>query len=225
MEQRPAIFYVRASTSESRQRNSHDMQIRAIEQFCERHNYKIVKGFCEYASGTLNSRPQFLAALQYAEENDVSIISYRCDRLSRRVSSFAAIEPHLHRIRFTNFGDQPLSLVVISILLSMAQEESRAISERVKSAYRTLKAKDSNYRWGAAISDETRQKGLEIRQRNASEFNSHIFSIVEDLESAGYKFSDIPARLNALQIFTRRGKMWKYHNLKRLTKQMEVRNG
>ena len=224
MENKDAIIYVRASTSLERQSNSHAIQLRAIHEFAERHNYNIVRSFQEYASGTLDERPQFNAALKYAQDNDCFIISYRVDRLSRSLTCFNRIAPHLHRLRFAGQGDQELNLIVISVLLSIAHAESKANSERVKMAYKTIKARDPDFRWGSNIQDEVRAKSLEVRKLNASKFNKHIFSVVQDLLNAGYSMSDIPQRLNQLNINTRRGKLWRYHNLMRLIRSMEVQN-
>jgi len=216
MKTKQAIVYVRASTNAARQANSHDLQLKSIREFCNRNGYTILREFSEYASGRLDERPIFNEALAYAEEFDTVIVSYRLDRLSRSLTVFNRLSPHLHRLRLSTMGDVEINIIVISVLLSLAQAESQANSERVKMAYRTLKAKDPDHRWGAGVSNEVRAKGLKVRKSNAAKFNAHIVSVVDDLIAAGYKFKDIPSRLNTLQITTRRGYAWKYHNLSRL---------
>jgi len=218
MERKQAIVYVRASTNEARQVNSHALQLLSIREFCKRHNYEIVQEFTEYASGTLDERPVFNACLAYASKHDTMIISYRLDRLSRSLTVFNRLAPHLHRLRFATQGDQELNLIVISVLLSMAHAESKANSERVKMAYKTLKARDPDYKWGSDISDEVRAMAKKVRVTNAKEFNSYITSVVIDLRNAGYSFKDIPQRLNQLHITTRRGSLWEYHNLMRIVR-------
>ena len=66
------------------------------------------------------------------------------------------------------------------------------------------------------LNDVTRAKGLKVRKDNARKFNLHILSVVSDLQRAGYSMSEIPNRLNQLQITTRRGKEFSYHNLLRI---------
>ena len=216
MDNKQAIIYIRASTNETRQSNSHALQLKSVEEFCHRYKYDIVKIFTEYASGTLDERPVFNEALRFAEENDTMIVSYRLDRLSRSLTVFNRLSPVLHRLRFSTQGDQQLSIIVISVLLSIAQAESKANSERVKMTYKTLKAKDPNFKWGSQITDATRSLALATRQSNASRFNDYIMSIVSDLSKAGYTSTQIPTRLNELAITTRRGKPFTYHNLRRI---------
>ena len=216
MKTKQAILYVRASTCEARQSNSHDLQLNSIHSFADAHGYTIVKEFCEYESGMNDSRPVFREALDYAEEHDCFILSYRLDRISRSLTIFNQLNPHLHRFRFSTMGNQELNLIVISVLLSMAHAESKANSERVKQAYKTLKQKNSDLVWGKPIDDEVRSMGLAVRKENALNFNTHIISVVNDLLSAGYSLVDIPNRLNQLQITTRRGKTFTYHNLLRI---------
>ena len=217
MENKQAIIYVRASTNQTRQSNSHALQIKSCEDFCKRHKYTITKVFTEYASGTLDERPVFNEAIKYAKDNDTKIVSYRLDRLSRSLTVFNRLSPVLHRLRFATQGDQELNIIVISVLLSIAQAESKANSERVKMTYQTLKAQNPDFVWGSNISDATRSLALKTRKSNAKRFNDYILSVVNDLVSAGYSSTQIPTRLNELGITTRRNKSWTYHNLRRIT--------
>ena len=214
--QKKSIVYIRASTNESKQANSHALQLNSITSFAECHGYEIAQVFCEYASGTVDSRPILREALDYAEENDCFILSYRLDRISRSLTIFNQLNPHLHRLRFSTMGNQEINLIVISVLLSIAHAESKGNSERVKQAYKTLKQKNSSIVWGKPIDDEVRLLGLAVRKQNALEFNTHIVSVVNDLRAAGYSLRSIPNRLNQLQITTRRGKDFSYHNLLRI---------
>ena len=216
MDTKQAIIYLRSSTNEVKQRNSHAMQLQSITEFCKSYNYEVVKIFSEYASGTLDSRPVFREALDYAEEHDCYILSYRLDRISRSLTIFNQLNPHLHRLRFSTMGNQQVDLIVISVLLSMAHAESKANSQRVKQAYKTLKAANDEVNWGIPITNEVRAMGLAVRQQNALEFNNYILKVVNDLKLAGYSTPDIPNRLNQLQLTTRRGKKWTYHNLLRI---------
>ena len=216
MENKQAIIYVRASTNEVKQGNSHEMQLHSIREFAKSHGYEVVKVFREYASGTLDERPVFRDALAYADEHNTFILAYRLDRVSRSLTIFNQLNPHLHRLRFSTMGNQELNLIVISVLLSMAHAESKANSERVKQAYITLKENNDVVSWGKPIDDDVRKLGLIVRQHNATKFNMHIISVVNDLQRAGYSLNDIPNRLNELQLKTRRGKNWTYHNLLRV---------
>jgi len=216
METKQAIVYVRASTNEAKQSNSHQMQLHSITEFAKSHDYQIVKVFTEYASGTLDERPVFAEVLAYAKEHDCYILAYRLDRVSRSLTIFNQLNPHLHRLRFSTMGNTEINLIVISVLLSMAHAESNSNSQRVKQAYKTLSKNNAFVNWGVPLNDVTRAKGLKVRKDNARKFNLHILSVVSDLQRAGYSMSEIPNRLNQLQITTRRGKEFSYHNLLRI---------
>jgi DNA invertase Pin-like site-specific DNA recombinase len=218
METKQAILYLRASTNEQRQRNSHDIQKRLSTEFCARNGYSIVREFCEYASGRDDDRPIFNAALKYAEDNNCNIICWKVDRLSRSISVFNKLAPHLHRLRFVSCGDVEPNLILVSVLLSIAHAESKNNSERVKAAYQTIKARDPNHKWGNPSIVETAYKaGLEVRQSNALNFNTKIGMLVDDFLKCGYNLKEVAERLNGLSIFTRRGKRWNYNNIYRIT--------
>ena len=95
METKQAIVYVRASTNEAKQSNSHQMQLHSITEFAKSHDYQIVKVFTEYASGTLDERPVLAEVLAYAKEHDCYILAYRLDRVSRSLTIFNQLNPCL----------------------------------------------------------------------------------------------------------------------------------
>lgn len=217
---RRAIAIVRASTNDLKQANSHELQMNLINQFAHKHGYIIEKMFSSYVSGTkpLDERPVLKEAIAYAEENDCYVICYRLDRLSRNLGTFSAIESLLPRVRFATQGDQPVNLLLASMLLSIAHAESKANSQRVSSAYKTLKAKyGDNLRWGRKQWDQdTRGRAVSSIKSRAREHNDHIMGVVSDLKAAGYTTKEIVDRLKDLDLKTRRGYYYTYPNLLRV---------
>ena len=213
-----AISYVRASTSEDKQKHSHAIQREVVSAFAGRHGYELVKEFSEYQSGTDDSRQEFNKALDYAKANDCYILIYRLDRLARSLTAFSLFNDVLHRMRFTDMGDTEPNLMVIGVMLTLASQESINTSVRLKATIKHLKSSNPELKWGNGnLYAEQGDKALAVRQSNAQRFNTHIKKIVADLRCAGYNdFNTIVNRLNSMGITTRRGNTFNYHSLYRV---------
>jgi len=213
-----AVIYRRASTDVSKQANSLLVQLSIINSFCERFGYEVVEDFCEYASGRDDSREQFNLALQYAITHDCILICHRIDRLGRSMSIFSAIGDQLHRLRFCELGNMEPNLMALSVMLAAATQESINTGIRVATTIKVLKEQDPSRRFGnPRITETAYPASLKVRQANAASFNSHVYSMVEDLRKAGYSHvGAIAGRLNEMGIKTRHGKDWTYHNLYRV---------
>ena len=212
-----AIIYRRASTNSSKQATSFDIQLVVIEQFCKSYGYEIVKSFEEYMSGTITERPEFNKALDYAVANDCVIVSYRADRISRRLNIFSKIENHLHRFRFAELGDVVPNLIVLGVLFACAENEARAISARVKAGMALSKSRGN--KMGNPNMKEVQKIGSVVMKANAAEFNQRIIKIVSDLKAAGYTSNkELLDKLNDYGVKTRRGNRFTYKNLLRVLK-------
>ena len=115
MENKQAIIYVRASTNEVKQGNSHEMQLHSIREFAKSHGYEVVKVFREYASGTLDERPVFRDALAYADDHNTFILAYRLDRGSRSLTIFNQLNPGIFVLENLAAG-APLALLRVLVL-------------------------------------------------------------------------------------------------------------
>lgn len=214
-----AITYYRASTNEKLQKNSILMQKAVCEAFAARHGYELVASFQDYASGALNEREQFNAALAYAVENDCKIISWKIDRISRNLSVFSKIEPLLDRFLFCELGNQAPSMLVLSVLLSVAAQERLNTSSRVKLAYKTLKESTpaDEFRWGNPNMNQIQHLGIAAIKENAKAHNDRITALCDDFRRAGYDtIKQLVVKLAELGVQTRRGKPYTYHNLYRV---------
>jgi DNA invertase Pin-like site-specific DNA recombinase len=213
-----ATAYVRASSNPKQQKNSIAVQTAIIERFAIQHGYSISKTFVEYHSGTDDERPQFAKSLANAIENDEMLISIRVDRLARSLSIFSKIQNDLHRLRFCELGDTEPNLMVLSVLLAVARQESINTSSRIKATYRALKDANPNLKWGnPRMAKDVQPLGEAKRVANAQVFNSYIKSVCSDLIKAGYcTISKQVIALNRLGIKTRRGQAISYANLHRI---------
>ena len=225
MSKRTAIAYFRASTNVDLQANSIAIQEAIIQRFVEQHGYELTDSYVDWASGSDDERVEFNKALKHAIQTDSVLVTWKVDRLSRSMSIFSRIQDHLHLLRFCELGNVEPSVMILSVLLGVATQERLNTSVRVKAAYRTLKDKDPNLKWGNPdMANNCQPIGVIVRQNNAAKFNARIQSIVSDLRLAGYTDSKIIVdKLNELGIMTRRGNELSVRNLQRVLS-YEVKN-
>jgi DNA invertase Pin-like site-specific DNA recombinase len=204
-----AATYSRKSTSgESTQVNSLRIQSELIHAFAESNGYEILREFSDSKSGTTNTRKGFQAALNWLRADPSrTLIIKNASRCARNLSVWAEIEPLIPQLRFVELGDQEPNLLVLSVLLSMAAQESRNISVRVKAAYRSIKARNPDHVWGnkeALLA--VRAEGQATRQKNADDYGQKLQEVDNLLLSSGVKtLKERANRLNKLGIRSRRG--------------------
>ena len=216
-----ACSYIRASTSAELQPNSLEVQRAIVSNFAMSNGYALNNEFFEYGSGTNDERPEWNAALDYAEQHDAFIICWRVDRFSRSLTSFSKSNPLLSRLRFVELGDIEPTPLVMSVLIAAGQNAAMNTRVRIKETMRVLKERDGRTWGNPRINETAYPASLKVRQSNARAFNSHISEIVTDLKSAGYSLSECVEKLNNIGIRTRRGKVWTYHLLRRVVRYNE----
>jgi DNA invertase Pin-like site-specific DNA recombinase len=228
---KPAIAYLRRSTRG--QESTFTSQQDHIEEFCRRNNYTLVKVVRESKSGRHNSqRPEFEAVMETMKQSpDLTLIVSTLDRFARGLATDCRWL--LNKLRFAGHPDTPMSQMEFNIRMAFAEEESDAISRRVKAAYKTLKKqKGEDLKWGAPLGsgpvlDETREKGLAKRQGNAAADAVRLWGHIETLEGrslfcgggidiSSLNWSCLSRRLNSLGVKSRRGGEIKPSNLKRV---------
>ena len=223
---RKAIAYYRASTNEEIQANSFGVQQHAVEQYAGTHGYKIVQSFAEYVSASKNVvRTEWNAALDYLRDNpDTTLIIQKIDRATRSLRDWSEIEDLLSLIRFTNFPDSEPNILLVSILISVAQAESRAISNRtalaIQSIRRQAEKRGEDFKWGNPqnLDSAASKKGRDAHADIARVFSAQIAAHVA---GRGTTLKEKAQYLNERRIRTRTGKRWSVHSLHRVLKYKE----
>ena len=183
-----AAIYLRKSTSTStKQKNSLKVQLEVIQNFACINEYNVVAEFSDSKSGTTNDRPGFQNALTWLrEDKSRTLIVYRVDRIARNLSVWVDLEPLLPQLRFVEFGNEPVNMMVLSVMLSMAAQESRNISARVKAAYKFIKSENPSHVWGNKSSlIEGRKRSTKVRTDNANAYGFKMLEINNMLETSG----------------------------------------
>ncbi len=204
-----AIYVRKSSTQETKQTNSHARQESEIESFCKRNSMVITKRFYDSSTGTNNNRPGFQKMIKWLDKNAGHVVVMNSvSRLARNQSVWTHIEDRLTQFRFVEFGDQVPTDLMVGIFLSVAKEESKKISDRVKSAYKSLKEKHGDaLRWGNDKIGQYSQMGVDERRRRMIEHWSEI--LITDAsfyKVMGWNQKTRLQKLNSMGHKTRTGK-------------------
>ena len=144
-----ALIYTRVSSDEqAREGVSLDAQLAECRRYAARHGWLLGPEFQDVLSGRRDDRPAYQALLAEArrlraEGRPVAVVVLRLDRLGRRIlervrcrEELTALGVPVHSVR--EGGE--VSDLVANILASVAEEETRALGERVAVAKRHIAA-------------------------------------------------------------------------------------
>lgn len=136
------IAYLRLSTTEDKQKNSFEVQLKEIEK-----HYKIDKTYKETISGgaELHNRKALLELLENIKKDD-NIIVMRFDRLSRDTVQSGWIRQEIIKrkaklISIENPKTDNTSKLIENILLAFAQFEKETTIWRINKAFENKRAK------------------------------------------------------------------------------------
>ena len=212
-----AIGYLRASTDEKKQKNSIATQKRSIEAFASLNGYRIAVWTSEYASGGDDDRKGFRDALRLSEQRGYYIIAAKADRLSRSLGVWNDLDACRDRLRIVEAGDEVVSQLHLSLLLVMSQNERGLISQRVRESYKHLKAiHGDNLNWGNKNLGTYSKIGIDKIKENAKKHNDKVKGLAKFVIAEGGSINDAVDYLNSMNMKTRRGKPYTYHNLARI---------
>jgi len=215
MDTKNCILYARQSTNEKKQRNSLSVQLETMRHFCSSNDFTIVDEYTEIMSGTITDRPVLNEVVKRAIKEDLFIVILRVDRLSRDLKIYPLVEDVMDKIRFVQFGDTKIDLLVFSVLLAVSQNESKMISIRTKMAMQNLKSKGRQF--GSPDLATQREKSKKVRKANAVAYAKKADKLINEFISLGYTTNkSLTLKLNAVGFKTRNGKSFSEANLYRL---------
>lgn len=131
-------IYARYSSDNQRE-ESIEAQIRAINEFCEKNNYKVIKIYTDEAkSATSDNRPEFQQMIKDSNTGIFDIVVvHKLDRFSRDRydSAFYKRELKKNNVQLVsvleNLDDSPESIILESVLEGMAEYYSANLSREV----------------------------------------------------------------------------------------------
>jgi DNA invertase Pin-like site-specific DNA recombinase len=216
------VTYVRVSTQrQGRSGLGLAAQHQAVKEFLAARNGHVLAEFKEIESGKANGRPQLQAALKRCRQTRATLLVAKLDRLSRNASFLLGL-----RDAGVNFvaADLPdANTMTIGVLAAVAPHEREAISARTKAALAAAKVR--GVRLGnprlAPGSIRTARIAREGLQAKASAFAEELRDAIEEAQKDGLvTLAGLAARLNALEVPTRRGNAWTATAVRRLIRRL-----
>ena len=205
-----AVVYARFSSDNQRD-ESIDAQLRAINEYADKNNIKIVNQFIDRAkSATSDKRPEFQNMIKFYEADTTGIsmvIVHKLDRFSRDKYDSAMYKQKLKvkGIRVVsvleNLDNSPESLILESVIEGMAQYYSANLAREVAKGQRENGLRAMHNGGDAPLGyDVTNDKRYAINKEEAQ-----AVKIIFDMYVNGYSYSNIIDKLNDLGYKTKRG--------------------
>ena len=188
-----------------------DAQLRAINEYADKNNIKIVNQFIDRAkSATSDKRPEFQNMIKFCEADTTGIamvIVHKLDRFSRDKYDSAMYKQKLKvkGIRVVsvleNLDNSPESLILESVIEGMAQYYSANLAREVAKGQKENALRCLHNGGDAPLGyDVAYDKTYIVNQEE-----SQAIKIIFDMYVKGYSYSNIIDELNELGYKTKRG--------------------
>jgi DNA invertase Pin-like site-specific DNA recombinase len=202
------VSYLRVSTSrQGRSGLGLEAQRKAVDDFLNGGDSKVVKEFVEVESGKKSDPPILAEAIKACRLYGAKLVIAKIDRLSRDAHFLLGLEKA--GIDFVAADMPNANRLTVGIMAMIAEEERRMISRRTRDALAAAKrrgAKLGGYRAGSKLTAKARKAGQEANARIAAERAAYVRPAIAELQAAGAtSLRAIAAGLNARGILTARG--------------------
>jgi DNA invertase Pin-like site-specific DNA recombinase len=230
-----AIGYLRVSTQEQgRSGLGLAAQRFDIEHFGKREGFSVTSWYQDIQTGAgkdaILLRPGLAAALKEARGARCPLIVSRLDRLSRNVHFIAGLMEHKVHFVVALFG-RDVDHFTLHIYASIAEQERKMISERVRAA--TLIAKSQGRKFGLQLRSKSWQREVSalgraalIQEANdrAQAYRMYIEWALKQpgREGRPISFRGAAIRLNERNIETPLGGTWRGHHIQRMARRLRL---
>ncbi|MDO1451312.1 recombinase family protein [Rhodocytophaga aerolata] len=210
------VAYYRVSTHKQGQSGlGLEAQKAAVGQFAGPKGI-LVREYTEVESGKNNNRHQLQAAIAFAKQSRHTLIIAKLDRLSRNAGFIFELRDS--GVDFVCADMPDANTLTVGIFAVLAQHERELISSRTKAALQAKRGQGHKLGSPQNLTIHARNKGLLVRQINASEntANRQAMKIILSDRREGKTFQQITDELNELGYRTRRGYPYNRGTVKRL---------
>ena len=210
MSQKKYIAYYRVSTQ--RQGKS-GLGLAAQREYVRnflRDDNPLVNNYQDIETGKNSNRPELLKAIEECKKTGATLLIAKLDRLSRNAKFILTLRDS--KVDFICADMPDANSLTIGMMAIIAQDEVERISKRVKDALGVIKdkldrgethvSKNGNVinklGSGTGISEEIRNKGLQVRQDNAKNNpeSKKAGALIVSLKESGKSFYAITKILN-----------------------------
>jgi DNA invertase Pin-like site-specific DNA recombinase len=210
------IAYYRVSTArQGRSGLGISAQRKAVADYLNGGNWRIIGEFTEVESGRRGDRPELTKALAAARLHRVPIVVAKVDRLTRSVSFLARLLDAGVDVRFADLPtiEGPTGRFMLQQMASVAELEAGFISARTKAALGAARKRGVKLggkrrgQWTFTRAD--RRRGAEVIERAAVARAADLAPTIAELQAAGAaSLRAIAAGLNKRRIPTANGGEW-----------------
>lgn len=177
---------------------------------------RLIAEYQEVESGKNDYRPQLLKAIEHCKKTNSTLLIAKLDRLSRNASFILTLRDS--QVLFKSIDMPDANNLTIGIMAILAQDERERISQRTKSALAELKKKGVKLGSPQNLTDSSRKKSLERRQKKSRENSNNLkaTAMIKLLIESKYGYEFISNYLNMNGFETSRGCKFTRMSVKRL---------
>jgi DNA invertase Pin-like site-specific DNA recombinase len=212
------IAYLRVSTTKQGKSGlGLEAQRKAVEDFLDGGNWKLVKEFVEVESGKKADRPQLMKAFQACRAFGAKLVIAKLDRLSRDAHFLLGLEKA--GVDFVAADMPQANRLTVGIMAMVADEERRMISARTKAALAAAKARGVQLGGprDTRLTAKQRAAGRAVQQEQARNRAEALMPTIKELQAAGFEsLRAIATELEQRGIPTARGGKWSSVQVARL---------
>jgi DNA invertase Pin-like site-specific DNA recombinase len=212
------ISYLRVSTArQGRSGLGLEAQRKAVEDFLNGGNWRLVREFVEVESGKKADRPELEKAFQACRVYGAKLVIAKLDRLSRNAHFLLGLEKA--GVDFVAADMPSANRLTVGVMALVAEDEGRRISARTKEALAAAKRRGVKLGGdrGARLTAKQRAAGRAALQAKARARAIDLAPTIKELQASGaVALRAIAAGLDERGIPAARGGKWSAVQVMRL---------
>jgi DNA invertase Pin-like site-specific DNA recombinase len=218
------VAYFRVSTDrQGRSGLGLEAQRKAVQDYLNGGEWRLVASFTEVESGRNNGRPQLTMALAACRVHSATLVIAKLDRLSRNARFLLELQEA--GVKFVAVDMPHAGDLTVGILALVAQEEAKWISHRTKAALAVAKARGVKLGGDRGkLTSKHRSKGtatsIEARNAKADSRARDLAPILSEL--SGMSYAKMAEALNQRGISSPRGSLWSAMSVRREVLRVET---
>ena len=164
---------------------------------------ELLAEYKEVESGRKNYRPKLYEAIEFAKEEEATLVIARLDRLSRNAAFTMALRDS--GVDFVAADIPGANTLTIGVLALVSQTEAERISKNTKAALQQLKKNGVKLGSPQNLSKKGREKSIQVRREKAmkNDANKKAYALIKAYE--GSTLWDIAKKLNQNGFTTSQG--------------------
>src|SRR5712675_430248 len=213
------VAYLRVSTDKQGHSGlGIEAQRRAVNDYLNGSNWRLLQEYVEVESGKRNDRPQLTAALAHAKATGAIVVIAKLDRLARNVAFISNLMES--GVEFVA-ADMPMAnRLTVHVLSAVAEHEREMISQRTQAALAAAKVRGvklGNPNGARALRGLGNAHAILGAMAKADAHMARVVPVIETIRGDGAtSLRGIAEELNRQGILTARGGRWYATTVKNL---------